>query len=856
MVKKTVTHKKSKLTIGILAHVDAGKTTLSESILYNTGIAKSLGRVDHKNTFLDTDTQERERGITIFSKQAVFSGEGFEYTLVDTPGHADFSAETERVLEILDYCILVISGSEGVKGQVKLLWQLLELHNIPVFIFVNKMDMTGTDKVNILEELKKGLSKDIVDFTKENHEIMEQLAMCGETALDEFLESAAVSDELISQMIQYRKVFPVLFGSALKNDGIDYLLETIDKYAEAPDYGNIFGARIFKISRDKQGNRLSHMKITGGILKVKDAIGKDKADQIRIYNGDFFEKMTSCEAGTVCQVMGLKDSFSGQGLGFEKNFNNPKICAVMQYDLIYPEEFNSHQVFEKFSQLSEEIPELMVSRSQGEDKVSLKLMGAVQAEIIKGIALERFNMPIEFSKGKVLYKETLKEKTYGMGHFEPLRHYAEVHLIMEPLPPQSGIVTDSVVSEDMLDRNWQRLITTHLLEREHPGVLIGAPLTDVKISIANGKAHKKHTEGGDFRQATYRAVRHGLRVAECEILEPYYDFTINAPKDAVGRIINDIQLLSGSCEIREMGEESAVLAGDGPVSTLNDYPAKLSSFTRGEGQLTFSFKGYYPCHNTQEIINQYGYDPDSDIENPCGSVFCQGGSGIYVPWNQVQDYMQLENILEQRDQDDDSLTESGHTGAEGISKSELEAIFNRTFGKGQERKAPYKKAAKEIIGSDYIGHKSVTYNLSNEEILIIDGYNIIFSSEKLKKDAEFNLENARISLIESVQNFAGYTGKKIFIIFDGYKKSGNLQTNENYNHVKVVYTKEGQTADQYIEKFVSENRGKYRITVATSDGLEQSLIFGQGALRMPARELNQLIEQTENEIRNKLNNMK
>lgn len=851
-----MTHKRSKLTLGILAHVDAGKTTLSESILYNMGTAKTLGRVDHKDTFLDTDTQERERGITIFSKQAVFSSKNFDYTLVDTPGHADFSAETERVLEILDYCVLVISGSDGVKGQVKLLWQLLEMHGIPVFIFVNKMDMAGTDKVKILEELSKNLSKDIVDFSKENHEIMDQLAMCDETALEEFLESSFISEELICQMIRERKAFPVLFGSALNNAGVDCLLETIDKYAKAPSFNDAFGAKIFKITRDRQGNRLSHMKITGGTLKVKTVIGEDKADQIRIYNGELFEKVTSCEAGTVCQVMGLDSSFSGQGLGFEQNFNNPKICAVMQYDLIFPEEFNAHQVYEKFSQLSEEIPELMVTWIQGEDTVSLKLMGVIQAEIVKGISLERFGMPVEFGKGKVLYKETLKEKTYGMGHFEPLRHYAEVHLVMESLPPQSGIVTDSIISEDLLDKNWQRLITTHLIEREHPGVLIGAPLTDVKISIANGRAHKKHTEGGDFRQATYRAIRHGLRSAECDLLEPYYDFVINAPKDAVGKIMNDIQLLSGNCEIKEMGEEDAVLIGEGPVSTLNDYPAKLTSFTRGEGQLSFTFKGYYPCHNTDEVISHFGYDPDSDVDNPCGSVFCQGGSGFYVPWNQVQHYMQLENVMEQKTIDDPYDAVEPRSSDTAASKSELEAIFNMTFGKGQERKAPYKRASKEIIGSDYVGRKSVTYNSAKEERIIIDGYNIIFASDELKEDAKFNLENARTTLIESVQNFAGYTGKNVIIVFDGYKKPGNIQSNEKFEPVKVVYTKEGQTADQYIEKYVSENREKYRITVASSDGLEQSLIFGQGALRMPARELNKLIKQTETEIRNKLNIMK
>lgn len=844
---------KSKLTLGILAHVDAGKTTLSESILFESGITKVMGRVDHKNAFLDTDVQEKERGITIFSKQAIFPSKNFDITLVDTPGHADFSAETERVLEVLDYCVLVISGPDGVKGQVKLLWQLLELHRIPVFIFVNKMDMPDTNASQILQELKKNLSSDCIDFTNINEEFYDQVATCDEEALDYFLNNGEIPADCISSLVKNRKLFPVTFGSALNNHGVIELLDIIDEYAIATNYTDSFGAKLFKISRDKQGNRLSHIKITGGKIKIKDIIGEDKIDQIRIYNGENFEKVNTCDAGTICQVMGLKNSYSGQGLGFEEDFNNPKMCAVMQYDLLYPSELSANQVYEKFSQLSEEIPELMVNWAPGEDRVTLKLMGMIQAEIIKGIALERFNMPVDFGKGSVLYKETILDKTYGMGHFEPLRHYAEVHLLMEPLSAQRGITTGSIVSEDILDKNWQRLITTHLIERQHPGVLIGAPLTDVNILIAAGRAHKKHTEGGDFRQATYRAIRHGLMNAQCQLLEPYYDFTITSPKDVVGRIMGDIKALYGNCEIEQMGEEDAMLTGNGPVSTLNDYPAKLSSFTRGEGQITFTFKGYYPCHNTEEVVEAYGYDPESDVDNPCGSVFCKGGSGFYVPWDEVPDYVHLDNIFEASD-NDEPIKEPSRSSSSTASKADLEAIFQMTYGKGQERKAPYKRAAKEIIGTNYVGKKTITYNSSKEECLIIDGYNIIFSSDELKEDAKFNLENARTTLINILQNFAGFTEKKIILVFDGYKRPGNNQSNESYPWIDVVYTKEGQTADQFIEKYVSDNREKYRITVASSDGLEQSLIFGQGALRMPARELNALIKQTEQEIRNTIKN--
>lgn len=847
--------KNNKLTIGILAHVDAGKTTLSEGILYQQGIIRSMGRVDHGDAFLDNYHLERARGITIFSKQAVFPLGDFEVTLLDTPGHMDFSAEMERTLQVLDYAILVVNGADGVTGYVKTLWNLLERYNVPVFIFVNKLDQAGVELSKVLASIKDELSEQAVRFERSDDELWEKIALCDEHALEVFLEEGELPDALMASLVKQRKVFPCFGGSALKMQGVDVFLMELSKLVQENLCPEDFGARIFKISRDGNGQRLTHMKITSGSLSVKTLIGEEKINQIRLYSGSKYVLKDIASAGMICAVTGLDSSYVGQGLGVEDEGQKPVLDTVLHYQVLLPDSMDSHTAYEKLVQLSEEIPELHVVWGEANQDIQLQLMGDVQAEILQTLVEERFGFSIGFGQGTIQYRETIENKVEGVGHFEPLRHYAEVHLIMEPLSPGSGLVFDTCCKEDELDRNWQRLILTHLMEREHPGVLTGSPITDMKITLAAGKAHLKHTEGGDFRQATYRAVRQGLKKASSRLLEPYYEFRLELPVDAVGRAMSDIQKMDGTCNPPETLGMQSVLTGEAPVSTMNGYHRDVISYTKGEGRLYCLFKGYLPCHNEDEVIAGIGYDAETDVDNPTGSVFCSHGAGTYIPWNEVEKYMHIPGCLKETKDHTATFSRSYTQTSRQYTDEELMAVFQQTYGVSKREQNRFKKSSKVIRGDNYFGNgprvKSSLNDAAAEEILLVDGYNIIFAWDDLKEMSKLNLESARDMLIDILRNYQGYTGKKILVIFDAYKQAGNIGHREKWDDLEVMFTKENETADQYIEKFVVENVKKYRITVATSDGLEQMLIFGQGALRMPARELQERVIAANQEMREK-----
>ena len=845
---------KDKLTIGILAHVDAGKTTLSEGILYQQGIIRSMGRVDHGDAFLDTYHLERARGITIFSKQAVFPLGEFEVTLLDTPGHMDFSAEMERTLQVLDYAILVINGADGVTGYVKTLWTLLARYEVPVFIFVNKLDQVGVDFNVVLDALKDELDEHIVAYDINDAELDEKIALCDEDVLEVFLEKGEVILDLRKDLIKKRKLYPCFGGSALKLEGVDAFLFNMASLVSPNNYHSDFGARVFKISRDDNGQRLTHMKITGGSLSVKSMIGEEKINQIRIYNGTKFKAADIVSAGTICAVTGFDSSFIGQGIGFEAEGQKPYLDTVLNYQVLLEEGQDSHSAYEKLAQLSEEIPELHVVWGAENQDIQLQLMGEVQAEILQTLVKDRFGFSISYGDAKILYRETIENKVEGVGHFEPLRHYAEVHFIMEPLPEGSGLVIDTCCKEDDLDRNWQRLILTHLMEKEHFGVLTGSPITDIKITLAAGKAHLKHTEGGDFRQATYRAVRQGLKKAKSRLLEPYYEFRLELPTDMIGRAMSDIQNMFGTCNPPETLGTQSVLTGIAPVSTMNGYHRDVISYTKGAGRLYCIFKGYLPCHNEDEIVSFLGYDSETDVENPTGSIFCSHGAGTYIPWNEVEKYMHVPGCLKETKEHTATFSRSYTSTSRQYTDEELMAVFQQTYGVSKREKNRFKKNAKVIHG-DYFQNspriKSTLNNSHAEEILLIDGYNIIFAWDELKEMSKLNLESARDMLIDIMRNYQGYTGKRIQIIFDAYKQPGNIGHKEQWDNLEVVFTKENETADQYIEKFVLEHVKKLRITVATSDSLEQLLIFGQGALRMPARELQERVITINKEMRDK-----
>lgn len=871
-----------QITMGILAHVDAGKTTLSEGILYTCKAIRKLGRVDHQDAFLDTNTLERNRGITIFSKQAECTLGEFGITLLDTPGHVDFSAEMERTLQVLDYGILVISGADGVQGHTETLWRLLSRYQIPVFLFINKMDQPGTDRETLLVELKEKLDTNCVDFSADqaSEDWKEQVAVCDEQVMEAYLEGEEISRVQIQKMIRERKLFPCYFGSALKLTGVKEFLEDLKLRIRESSYPESFGAKIYKITRDNQGERLTHMKITGGTLKVKsvlsngrpgetgEGIWQEKVNQIRIYSGEKYTMVSEVKAGTVCAVTGLTATYPGQGLGSEQASDMPVLEPVLSYRIGLPTEVNVHQALLQLRQLEEEEPLLHIVWNETLGEIYAQVMGEVQIEILKSLIKERFGMTVTFDEGNIVYKETILEPVEGIGHFEPLRHYAEVHLLLEPGETGSGLTFATDCSEDVLDRNWQRLILTHLEEREHKGVLLGAPITDMKITLLTGRAHIKHTEGGDFRQATYRAVRQGLRKAKSQLLEPYYEFRLEVPSEQVGRSMTDIQKMLGEFDPPKTEGEMTVLTGSAPVVTMRDYQKEVISYTSGRGRFSCTLKGYYPCHNQEEVVEAVGYDPEADLENPTGSVFCAHGAGFVVNWDQVEEYMHVEsgwNAPAGQETKSEKPVTAKNWKEENekylATEKELEEIFERTYGPirklGEEPPAGrsvkgWKKSRRDPLegygksSSDYKQKKTPD---GEKEYLLVDGYNIIFAWEDLKELAAVNIDGAREKLMDILCNYQGFKKSTLILVFDAYKVKGNPGSVETYHNIHVVYTKEAETADQYIEKTVHEIGRKYRVTVATSDQLEQVIILGQGGQRMSARELLEDVIEVSHQIR-------
>ena len=889
-----------KLVIGILAHVDAGKTTLSEELLYLCGEIRKIGRVDHGDAFLDTYELEKERGITIFSKQALLKTENMEVTLLDTPGHVDFSAEMERTLQVLDYAILVINGMDGVQSHTMTLWRLLERYQIPTFLFVNKMDQQGTDHDALLNDLKQHLHENCVDFGRTQDtdygmyeltpEQLENIAVCEEDILETYLETDIVEDRDIVRLIVQRKIFPCYFGSALKEKGVKDFWNGVQKYTAEPKRPTEFGAKVFKIARDEQGNRLTYMKITGGSLKVKtllssnsngqslpgrkaeEAAWEEKADQIRLYSGAKYELTSEAEAGTVCAVTGLTRTYPGEGLGIEQESELPILEPVLNYQIILPDDCDPHQMLQKLRQLEEEEPQLHILWDSQFSEIHAQLMGEVQIEILKKLIWDRFHVAVEFGAGSIVYKETVAEPVEGVGHFEPLRHYAEVHLLIEPGEPGSGCQFFTACSEDVLARNWQRLILTHLEEKEHIGVLTGSPLTDVQITILTGRAHAKHTEGGDFRQATYRAVRQGLRKARNILLEPYYEFRLEVPAEMIGRAMADVQKMQGTFDAPEVEGETAILKGTAAVAQMRDYQKEVVSYTHGTGKLFCSLKGYAPCKNQDEVVQNIGYDPEADLENPTGSVFCAHGAGFVVPWDQVEAYMHLQSGVDMDELDSESWYEdvesaqnpgtavdnanisrniSGKNGKFSYSGSyeeeeELQAIFERTFGPMKRDRTAFQK---KTVHSSTPATRYRAGKPRQEEYLLVDGYNIIFSWEELNELAKENIHAACDKLMDILSNYQGYRKCTLILVFDAYKVEGHVEEIITYHNIYVVYTKEAETADQYIEKTVHRIGRQYQVTVATSDGLEQVIIMGQGAHRISAQGLKKEIEDTEKTAR-------
>ncbi|MBE5971312.1 MAG: GTP-binding protein [Lachnoclostridium sp.] len=887
-----------RLVIGILAHVDAGKTTLSEAILYTTGTIRKLGRVDKKDAFLDTYALERARGITIFSKQAVFSLGDTAVTLLDTPGHVDFSAEMERTLQVLDYAILVINGADGVQGHTETLWRLLKRYHIPVFLFVNKMDQPGTDKEALLANIRKRLDGAVVDFGDVNVDgstgtlvytgeedpetFYEELAMCDEEVMESYLETMELPADQIRHVIRERKVFPCYFGSALKLTGVEEFLKGVELWAETPDYPEAFGAKVFKISRDDQGNRLTHLKITGGSLKVKSFLTEDveegkepeKINQIRIYSGTKFEMANEAEAGTICAITGPALTKPGQGYGVEKETGSPLLEPVLTYQVILPDGCDAHTMLKNLRLLEEEDPQLHIVWNEVLAEIQAQVMGDVQMEILKSQIKERFHVDVEFGSGNIVYKETIARPVEGVGHYEPLRHYAEVHLLMEPLEPGSGLVFEADCSEDDLALNWQRLIMTHLEEKRHRGVLTGSEITDMKITIVAGRAHLKHTEGGDFRQSTYRAVRQGLKEAGCKLLEPYYAFRLEVPSESIGRAMADVERMQGKFDAPKQDGDMAILEGSAPVVNMRDYQREVISYTKGRGRLIVSLKGYEPCHNEEEVVAQIGYDFDMDFQDPAGSVFCAHGAGFVVPWDEVKNYMHVESPLAKRRaagidcpvekaaEQKETAQVIGASSINGVSAKsapklsasyyedkELQEIFFRTYGESKRQKQQAAGEARRVIRPENQVHirqkKEEEYDA---EYLLVDGYNIIFAWEELNELAKVNIDGARYRLMDILCNYQGYKKCILIVVFDAYKVVGNTGSAMKYHNINVVYTKEAETADQYIEKLAHKIGGKYRVTVATSDGLEQLIIRSQGCLLLSAKDLKEEVEYVESLI--------
>ena len=850
------------VVIGMLAHVDAGKTTLSEALLYSTGAIRTLGRVDNKNAFLDTNSMERARGITIFSKQARFSLEHFSVTLLDTPGHVDFSAEMERTLQVLDYAILVISGADGVQGHTKTLWQLLSHYRIPTFLFVNKMDQQGTNRQLLLEQLHNLLSDSIVDFSVSSAIDTEAVALTDEALLDKHLAGEEITTEDMASAIAARKLFPCFFGSALRIKGVEELIQGLNQYMKAPDYPSSFGAKVYKITRDSQGARLTHLKITGGTLTSRMTVTEtEKINQIRLYSGDKFTTANELCAGEVCAVTGLESTFAGQSLGDDTPSNIPLLEPVMTYKLLLPDGTDPLLAIPKLRILEEEDPKLHIVWNEFLKEIHIQVMGAVQIEILKTVISERFGISVDFGVGNIVYKETITDTVEGVGHFEPLRHYAEVHLILEPGEPGSGITCKLDCEENSLDRNWQRLILTHLQERTHRGVLTGSPLTDVVISLVGGRAHQKHTEGGDFRQATYRAIRQGLMKATSVLLEPYYSFTLELPQASVGRAMTDLERMQAEFELKEADAASdyAVISGSAPVSAFTEYQNEFIAYTKGQGKLYLGQGGYKPCHNSEEVIEKMGYDPDRDTRNPSSSVFCSHGSGDIVPWNEVFQYMHIESILELRNKENTG-TSSGirTTGNKPVSElslgtEEIDAILRRTsFANSNTEDAKHYRPFSKTKIND-----TVTYNYKGKETvqnqgisyLLVDGYNIIFSWKELKELAATSLDAARSKLLDSMCNYQAMKKCELIVVFDAYRVQNHATEAFDYHNIHVVYTKEAETADTYIERFAHEHGRKHFVRVATSDHLEQVIITGQGCHMVSAGEFEQEVQALEEMIR-------
>lgn len=853
-----------KIVTGILAHVDSGKTTLSEALLYISGNINKLGRVDHKDSFLDNFSLERDRGITIFSKQAILNYNGAQFTLLDTPGHVDFSAETERTLQVLDYAVLVISATDGIQSHTQTLWKLLSKYGVPCFIFVNKIDLDSADKERVLNELKMKFGDGCVDFDcAGTPDFFENIAVCDEELLNKYYESESLDRKDIINAVKNRKIFPCMFGSALKLTGVDRFLKRLDEYTEMPEYGSDFAGKVYKISEDK-GQRLTFLKITGGVLKVKEILKSDKnkksekVDQIRIYSGAKFTAAEEAQAGTVCAVTGISFALPGDGLGAEKSAGTPILQPLFTYRLILTDGIDAHTALRDMKALESEDPQLKVVWNERLGEIQVQLMGDIQLEILQSVIAERFGFNASFSKGNIIYKETIAEPVEGIGHFEPLRHYAEVHLLMKPGKRDSGLVFKADCKEDVLDKNWQRLILTHLYEKTHIGVLTGSPITDMEITLKSGKAHPKHTEGGDFRQATYRAVRQGLRSAKCVLLEPVYEFTLEVPGENVGRAMTDIQRMHGSFSAPETIGEFTVINGSAPVSTMYDYAREVMQYTHGKGKLMCSLKGYEPCHNSEEVIAEIGYDCDSDTDNPCDSVFCSHGAGYVVKWNEVKSHMHLPSMLSA------PKSEYADTGRgkifAGIKDArdffaldkELMQIFEQTYG-------PVKSRSHDINR----GHFTFTENAENKkyrsknapryegpEYLLVDGYNVIFAWDNLFAMAKDNIDGARNALINILCNYQGFKKCEVILVFDAYKVKGATREVEKVNNITIIYTKEAETADMYIEKASYKLAKNNKVRVVTSDALEQLIILGNGALRVSSREFLFEVQQAEEEIRN------
>ncbi len=860
----------SHTVVGILAHVDAGKTTLSEAMLYTCGNIRKLGRVDNQDAFLDTYALERERGITIFSKQAELSIDEKNITLLDTPGHVDFSTEMERTLQVLDYALLVISGSDGIQGHTLTLWNLLKKYKVPVFLFINKMDQPDTHKDALIEEIKQSLTTNCVDFEEDTtNDFYEEVAMANEQVMAEYLEEGKVSDEQIAASILNREIFPCYFGSALKLQGIEGFLQGLKKYTLLPKYRHQFGAKVYKISRDEMGNRLTHMKITGGSLKVKDSLGEEKINQIRIYSGNRFTAVNEVNAGSVVAVTGLSATYPGQGLGLEKDGITPSLAPVMNYSLIFPDHIDVLVMEKKLKELEEEDPQLHITYNERQKQLEVQIMGEVQLDVLRHMIMDRFAVPVEFGAGNIVYKETIADVVEGVGHYEPLRHYAEVHLLLEPLERGKGLIFEADCSLDELDRNWQRLILTHLEEKAHKGVLTGSSITDMRITLLSGRAHLKHTEGGDFRQATYRSVRQGLMKAKSVLLEPVYKYTLTLPAALVGRAMTDIENMKGTFEPPMQQGDVAVLEGIVPVATMHGYHTTLASYSGGKGQLQCVLNGYKECHNTDDVIARIGYIPEEDVENSADSVFTSHGAGLLIPWYEVEEHMHIplrnrgEIMTEEERLEEERLRleeahkrnvarknynakgNGGQTGDSWETEKELKAIFEQTYGT-VKTKLPQAFVKKE----DRLPKVEYNYKPKEKrpEYLVVDGYNIIMAWPDLKELADINMDGARGKLQDMLCNYQGYKNNTIIVVYDAYKVVGHQTEYEKYRNINLVFTKESETADQYIEKVTHEIAKKYDVTVATSDALEQIIIQGHGCRRLSARDLLAELQYTGKEI--------